>query len=166
MIAIEIGHVYGCEAMETEKMEYELYQLIYASVATRPIPEDELFVMLNRSRENNARLGITGMLLHCDGCFIQALEGPKDKVVALLKVIARDSRHQGLQVLFEGPIKERRFSQWSMGFKRPSQEALDRIEGYTPFLDVGDDPAAIQAYSGVAIKLLKVFRELSDTPSS
>ncbi len=165
-MVMRTGHGFQCEAMEIEKMEHELYQVIYASVATGPIPEDELLIMLNRSRENNARLGITGMLLHCDGCFIQALEGPKDQVVALLKVIARDSRHQGLQVLFEGPIKERRFSQWSMGFKRPSQEALGRIEGYTPFLDVGDDPAAIQAYSGVAIKLLKAFRELSDTPSS
>jgi hypothetical protein len=152
--------------MEIQKMEQELYQVIYASVATRPIPEDELLVMLTRSRENNARLGITEMLLHCDGCFIQALEGPKAQVVALLKAIREDSRHHGLEVLFERPIKERSFSRWSMGFNRPSREELARIEGYTPFLDVGDDPTAIQAYSGVAIKLLKVFREISDTPSS
>ena len=40
------------------------------------------------------------------------------------------------------------------------------IEGYTPYLDVGDDPKANQNCSSVAIKLLATFRELSDQKSS
>ena len=70
-------------------METDLYQIIYAT-ATRPIEEDELLGMLKRSREKNARLGITGMLLHCDGSFIQALEGPKAQVMDLISVIRKD----------------------------------------------------------------------------
>jgi len=147
-------------------MEADLYQIIYASAATRPIEEDELLGMLKRSREKNARLGITGMLLHCDGSFIQALEGPKAQVMDLISVIRKDIRHNRIAVLFEGPIKNRSFSQWSMGFNRPSQEELASIEGYTPYLDLGDDPKNIQNYSSVAIKLLAAFRELSDTKSS
>lgn len=147
-------------------METDLYQIIYASVATRPIEQDELLGMLKLAREKNKRLGITGMLLHCEGSFIQALEGPKDRVMDLLRVIEQDLRHQRVAVLFEGPIKSRSFSQWSMGFNRPSQEELAIIEGYTPYLDVGDDPQAIQNYSSVAIKLLAAFRELSDKKSS
>ena len=148
-------------------MESDLYQLIYASSETRPMQEDELLGMLKRAREKNKRLGITGMLLHCDASFIQALEGPKDQVMDLINVIRQDPRHDRITVLFEGPIKKRSFSQWSMGLKRPSQEELATIEGYTPYLDLGDDhPKAIKNYSSVALKLIKAFRELSDTKSS
>ena len=148
-------------------METELYQIIYASAATRPIDEGELLRMLKLAREKNTRLEITGMLLHCDGSFIQALEGPKDRVMDLFRAIRQDSRHSRIAVLFEGPIKNRSFSQWSMGFGRPSKEELARIEGYTPFLELGDDPKAIKSYSSVALKLIGAFRELSDKkPSS
>jgi len=146
-------------------METDLYQIIYASAATRPIEEDELVGMLKRTREKNKRLGITGMLLHCDGSFIQAIEGPKAQVMDLINVIRKDLRHNRMAVLFEGPIKTRSFSQWSMGFNRPSQEELAGIEGYTPYLEVGDDPQAIKNYSSVAIKLLAAFRELSGKKS-
>jgi hypothetical protein len=53
-----------------------------------------------------------------------------------------------------------------MEFNRPSMEELAMIEGYTPYLDLGDDPKAIQNYSSVAIKLLVAFRELSDKKQS
>ena len=105
------------------------------------------------------------MLLHCDGSFIQAIEGPKAQVMDLINVIRKDLRHNRMAVLFEGPIKTRSFSQWSMGFNRPSQEELAGIEGYTPYLEVGDDPQAIKNYSSVAIKLLAAFRELSGKKS-
>jgi len=147
-------------------MENDLYQIIYASAATRPIEEDELVGMLKLAREKNARLGITGMLLHCEGSFIQALEGPKDRVMDLLSAIRQDPRHARIAVLFEGPITNRSFSQWSMGFSSPSKEELALIQGYTPFLDVGDDPKAINNYRSVALKLLDAFRELSDKKSS
>ena len=146
-------------------METRLYQVIYASVSTRPIDEEELLTMLKRSREKNSRLGITGMLLHCDHAFIQALEGPKDRVMELFRVIQEDARHSRIAVLFEGPINQRSFSHWSMGFKRPSHEELAVIEGYTPYLDVGDDPSAIKNYSSVALKLIGAFRELLDKTS-
>jgi hypothetical protein len=53
-----------------------------------------------------------------------------------------------------------------MGLKRPSQEELGTVEGYTPYLDLGDDPKTIKNYSSVALKLIAAFRELSDTKSS
>lgn len=143
-------------------MEKDLYQIIYASAATRPIEEDELLTMLKLAREKNTRLGITGMLLHCDRSFIQALEGPKDRVMDLLCAIRQDPRHSRIEVLFEGPIKNRSFSQWSMGFSRPSKEELAMTEGYTPYLDLGNDPKAIKNYNSVALKLIGAFRELTD----
>ena len=147
-------------------MEKDLYQIIYASAATRSIEEEELLAMLKLAREKNSRLGITGMLLHCDGSFIQAIEGPRDQVTDLLRVIRQDPRHSRIAVLFEGQIKNRSFSQWSMGFNRPSTEELAMTEGYTPYLDLGNDPKAIKNYRSVALKLIGAFRELSDKKSS
>jgi hypothetical protein len=49
-----------------------------------------------------------------------------------------------------------------MGFNRPSKEKLARSEGYTPYLDLGEDAQAIKNYSGVALKLIGAFRELSE----
>ena len=91
--------------------------------------------MLKLAREKNKRRGITGMLFHCDGSFIQALEGLKEQAMDLISVIRRDLRHNWIAVLFEGPIKTRSFLQWSMGFNGPSQEELAIIEGYTAYLD-------------------------------
>lgn len=144
-------------------MAEDLYQIIYASVASQPMSEDELVRLLRHAREKNSKLGITGMLLHCDGAFIQALEGPTQSVKEMIQAIQKDSRHQSIVTLFEGPIRERTFSQWSMGFRRPSKDELARVEGYTPFLDLGDE---IHRYSGVAMKLLKTFRDVSDQRSS
>lgn len=146
-------------------MGNDLYQIIYASAATHPIEEDELLAMLKHAREKNKQHEITGMLLHCDGSFIQALEGPRDKVRHMLGVIRQDSRHSRIAVLFEGPIQNRSFSQWSMGFNRPSKEKLARSEGYTPYLDMGDDAQVINNYSSVALKLIGAFRELSGKKS-
>ena len=52
------------------------------------------------------------------------------------------------------------------GFNRPCQEELAMSKGYTPYLDIEDDPKASQNYSSVAMKLLAAFRELSDQKSS
>ena len=79
-------------------MEPDVYQIIYASTETRSIDEDELLGMLKLAREKNKRLGITGMLLHCDGSFIQALEGPKEQVMDLISVIRRDLRHNRILI--------------------------------------------------------------------
>jgi hypothetical protein len=49
------------------------------------------------------------MLLHCDGSFIQALEGPKGKVMDLISSIQQDPRHDRIAVIFEGPIKKPEF---------------------------------------------------------
>ncbi len=147
-------------------MDEDLYQIIYASVESQPMSEGELVKLLRLAREKNSKLGITGMLLHCDGTFIQALEGPTQVVKQMIDIIQKDSRHHSIVKLFEGPVRERTFSQWSMGFRRPSKEELAGVEGYTPFLEVGDDPQAIQRYSSVAMKLLKTFRDISDQRSS
>ena len=49
--------------------------LVYVSAARKLFDEAELSALLTQCRANNARLGVTGVLLYADGNFMQALEG-------------------------------------------------------------------------------------------
>ena len=92
-----------------------LVRLVYASrAAVAPSPE-ELAVMLRRSRTKNQSLGVTGVLCHGEGVFLQVLEGSRAAVNRLYGRIAADPRHRDLELLAYEEIGERRFGGWSMG---------------------------------------------------
>ncbi len=95
-----------------------MFQLVYVSSATWPMNNEDLNMILDISRANNQRLGVTGLLLHIDQGFLQVLEGPKDAVLELLAKIQKDIRHIGLRVLIQQEIAERLFADWFMGFER------------------------------------------------
>lgn len=92
-----------------------LIRCLYASRTTTPLGPDVLDAMLEQSRRNNPRLGITGLLCVSDNVFIQVLEGGRDAVNELLWTIARDPRHTNVRLLAYEEISERRFGQWTMG---------------------------------------------------
>ena len=94
-----------------------LVSVVYASTATVAFSEIDLALLLALSRTNNEPRGLTGLLLHRDGQFMQALEGPERAVRATLARIAADPRHTGVWILAEEPIVARRFGSWSMGYR-------------------------------------------------
>ena len=112
-----------------------LVSLVYVSFASRKMPEEELKEILTKSRDNNEKRSITGMLLYRGGFFIQALEGKPDDVEAIYEKIKQDDRHRSLLVLYRNPIKERSFSDWSMGFRVIDDDALKSLDGFSDFLD-------------------------------
>ena len=57
-----------------------MFRLVYLSTANSHFSKAELTSLLQLSRSNNQRLGITGMLLYKDDNFIQILEGEKATV--------------------------------------------------------------------------------------
>ncbi len=57
-----------------------MFFLVYVSSAVRPFSRVDLDDLLATSRANNARVGITGMLLYKDGNFMQVLEGDEEAV--------------------------------------------------------------------------------------
>jgi len=91
-----------------------LVRILYASrIAT---PSAELYdTILEQSRRNNPRRGITGMLCVSNDTFIQVLEGSRDEVCELFNTIVRDPRHTHVRLLVYEEIPERRFANWSMG---------------------------------------------------
>ncbi|HEV2678454.1 MAG TPA: BLUF domain-containing protein [Aliidongia sp.] len=104
-----------------------MISLVYVSSATRRFEAAELRDLLEISRQNNARVDVTGMLLYADGDILQVLEGDKPAVDALFHRIEGDPRHRLVFKLYEGETEHRQFGDWSMALARP--ETLGATEG-------------------------------------
>ena len=96
-----------------------IHRIIYISDARPGFSEADLKQVLAVSRRNNARAGLSGLLIVHEGRFFQVLEGERATVQARYARILRDPRHRNLSVVQDGPAKERAFGQWKMGFRQP-----------------------------------------------
>jgi len=54
--------------------------IVYISAAVQPLSDADLEALLAKSREKNARLKVTGILLYKDGDIMQLIEGPGEAV--------------------------------------------------------------------------------------
>ena len=96
----------------------DLQHLCYTSTATRPIVPQALEGLLAEARAFNDAHGVTGVLLHHDGSFLQYLEGPAEGLERVYARIQASRLHTGLFMLLEGSIDERLFPDWRMGSTR------------------------------------------------
>jgi Sensors of blue-light using FAD len=94
-----------------------LVRLMYASRAVPAVDQEELIAILKKSKANNPKLGVTGVLCACfdSRVFMQVLEGGRSAVNRLYNRIANDPRHTDVELLAYEEISERRFAGWSMG---------------------------------------------------
>lgn len=109
-----------------------MYHIVYVSTATLPVTELELARFLQRWWANNARDGVTGILLYSEkeGRFMQVIEGEQAAIRTLFAQIERDYRHRDLIKLADGPIPARNFTAWLMGFKVLTTAAFAQLAGY------------------------------------
>ncbi len=112
-----------------------MYHLVYTSLATNPLSEEELVRLLMKSRANNKGLDVSGMLLYLQGKFIQVLEGEREQVRSLYNNIQKDRRHRKVTVVVEGESPDLIFKSWSMGFKHLTQTEFYQESG---FLDMDE----------------------------
>jgi hypothetical protein len=117
--------------------EEHLIQLVYGSRATVACDGPFLSALLEKARNGNARLGVSGVLLYHTGSFMQVLEGVPDVVSALFGKIERDQRHDRVVILRRGAVAERSFSEWSMGLMKTDSKALRGAPGLNEFLAGG-----------------------------
>lgn len=101
-----------------------LYQLVYKSIRNAGCDEKEIKKILDSCERNNPSKEITGVLLHSDNNFIQYLEGSKE-IIKLYDLIKEDSRHSRVVLLSYGPLKERVFPAWHMGYKNIPKEKIN-----------------------------------------
>ncbi len=87
----------------------QCHGLLYRSRMKVPLAPPDLGDLAAVATRHNAQVGITSALLVQPGEFLQWLEGPKSDVMALLRRIAADPRHNGLEVMREGPVAQRHF---------------------------------------------------------
>ena len=119
----------------------DLFTLLYRSRAVRVLDANDLLRLLMISLRNNARDGITGVLLYGPmeplpgaetdlvmlssdipfegpGAFVQWLEGPEVAVRSLyFDRIAHDTRHTDLALLETGTSTHRLFPHWAMALE-------------------------------------------------
>jgi hypothetical protein len=101
-------------------MTQDLYRLAYFSrnslLGTLVQVGAEVQQILQVSRRNNSRVGVTGALLFNHSCFAQVLEGPLSAVEETFERIQRDTRHADVTVLELAAASAREFPAWSMAF--------------------------------------------------
>ena len=94
----------------------ELSHYFYFSSAKTLMEQPDLEALLAQARRNNAAQDLTGLLLYNDGCFVQYFEGPPEAVTGLIARLRHDQRHHNMIRMTEGPVEDRSFADWTMGF--------------------------------------------------
>jgi Sensors of blue-light using FAD len=119
-----------------------LVRCLYVSRAAQPLTPGILDQILEQSRANNPRQGITGLLCFRDDIFVQVIEG------------GRDERHKDVRLLAFEEIAERRFSNWTMG--------KVNVESINPGLLLKySEKAELNPYSGSGQATMALLTELA-----
>ena len=102
----------------------DLHTIIYVSSAVRLFDEEELERLLADARHVNRLQSITGVLLYCDGNFMQCIEGPEAALTKTFQRISESKRHKDVIEILHMPIESRNFESWEMGIARPTKSEL------------------------------------------
>jgi hypothetical protein len=113
-----------------------LRQLAFASRARPGLRPADTSDIIATSRTNNAREGVTGVLLYSGESFIQLVEGSDAAIAMLWRRLIVDDRHRGLSSLYGGAVAERAFSAWRAGYVAEASigPMLVRWRGLAPAL--------------------------------
>ncbi|WP_083656823.1 BLUF domain-containing protein [Mongoliimonas terrestris] len=105
------------------KDDSRLFRLIYASTPSIAFGTTDQLVgeMIFASSLNNARVGITGLLVADDSFYLQLLEGDRQAVTDTFLRIAQDCRHSGIQLLDASDQRDRLFPNWAMSMLGASE---------------------------------------------
>lgn len=105
-----------------------MFQLVYISSAREQITAGMLDAILTKSRSNNERDGVTGLLITGTRRFLQALEGSEQAVWDAYARIKNDPRHHALVLLTGRAVETRAFGNWAMACQEseegPHQQSL------------------------------------------
>jgi hypothetical protein len=136
-----------------------MHHIIYLSWATTLLSDEQLHPLLQKARNHNAELGVTGLLLYGNGCFLQVLEGEEATVRDLYEQIKRDARHRDVTAYADKAITQRAFAGWAMAFQATTPEQFEQLVGYLPPADVILDASRLSAVDKDLLDLLRSFTQ-------
>jgi hypothetical protein len=99
-----------------------IHRIVYISCARPFLGSDDAFAIAAYSSDWNALNNVTGLLLFNGEHFLQAIEGPPERVLPLLDRIKADIRHNLVQVAESQAVPARIFPDWSMRFKHVGEQ--------------------------------------------
>lgn len=100
----------------------KLVQIVYISRSTFEKTdavnkiEPNIVRILAKSRVNNRKNGLVGLLYFGDGAFFQCLEGEEEAVNALFSKIEKDTRHKDIKLISKKYISKLSFPDWAMKY--------------------------------------------------
>lgn len=97
-----------------------MHRVVYLSRATVKMSDDDLTQLIEKAQERNSAAGLTGVVVHMQGRFLQVLEGRETAVHACFEHIRCDRRHTDIRVIQFGPVKSRAFRDWKIGLFTPN----------------------------------------------
>ena len=135
-----------------------IFSTVYVSRSSEVWDEASLASLLAQSRTRNAAVDVTGLLLYRDDVFMQVLEGEEEAVRMLYRRIAHDPRHHDVANIWVAYSPQRRFPDWSMGFRHLEDHELE-LEGYRDLLAKPLDPGRLGRRDVVTRLLAQVAPE-------
>ncbi|KDP91047.1 MULTISPECIES: BLUF domain-containing protein [Clavibacter] len=133
--------------------------IVYSSTAERSFDDVDLAQLLAQSRATNAAHGLTGLLVHRQGRFLQLIEGEDADVRERMDAILADDRHGRISTLMEERITERQFPDWTMGMAKYDARVAERIPGYRDTFDDLQGERPDDAIRPALLELIRWFQE-------
>ncbi|MBJ6145328.1 BLUF domain-containing protein [Hymenobacter sp. BT559] len=134
-----------------------MHHIIYLSWATHPFSNEQLQALLQEARSHNTAIGVTGILVYGNNCFLQVLEGEEATVRELYEYIKQDDRHRDVTAYADKAVTQRAFAGWSMAFEAASPQQFDELVGYLQPANVAFDAARLPLMDIHLLDLLRSF---------
>jgi hypothetical protein len=135
-----------------------MIRITYLSEESEPWSPTMLLELLRKCHHNNPALGLTGLLIHGNGCFLQTIEGEVEAVDALIAKIGTDPRHKNFRVLRRESTDRRCYAGWSMGFQRLTEAMLHEVPELQDFVLDDFNPEFLSANPGTVETLMQRHR--------
>ena len=128
-----------------------MFQLAYISTSRTAVERPLLDDILAVSRRNNARCGVTGLLVAGGKRVLQVLERPDQAVLATYARIQNDPRHIAFVLIGSKAIAEPSFGTWSMAYQQGGEVGDEGLVGVVETLVANIvDPNLRAQFSGFA----------------
>ncbi|MFT4824735.1 MAG: hypothetical protein ACI9J0_002662 [Cryomorphaceae bacterium] len=138
-------------------------QVVYISHATATLTKNELNELVEVSRRNNKKYGITGALLYLENAFIQVIEGEDAAISQLLDKLYADTRHRNVRIVSDNIAQIRYFQEWSMGIVKAPEVDRPQVLKELRLASTANGGSADSSNSMPVSQTFIMMRRLYDT---